>query len=129
MTEQQFQELIGWLDELQDENQRLRGRLNDMENPTAAAGTSQQDRHRTRPKPANPQPFDLASDDANVHTWLFSLNMYFQAAEIGEDDEVRILFAVTLLQGAALEWWRQMTLLSKRLVTTGAARGAAFKVQ
>ena len=80
VTEQQFQELIRRLDELQVENQRLRGRLDEMENPNVAAATSQQDRHRQRPKPANPQPFDPASKESNVRTWLFSLNMYFQAA-------------------------------------------------
>ena len=69
----------------------------------------------TKPKPPKPAPFDPSSKDANVRTWLFSLGNYFDALGTpAEEDQQRIAFAVTLLAGPALEWWRQMTLLAQR---------------
>ena len=66
-------------------------------------------------KPSKPQPFDPSAKDSNVRTWLFALNNFFTAARIPtNDDEARISFAVTLLQGPALEWWRHMSLLAVR---------------
>ena len=50
-----------------------------------------------------------------MRTWLFSLGNYFDALGTpAEEDQQRIAFAVTLLAGPALEWWRQMTLLAQR---------------
>jgi len=78
------------------------------------AGAERPDRRPTL-KPQKPQPFDPSVKDSNVRTWLFSLNNYLTAAGIPETaDGDKIAYAVTLLQGAALEWWRQMTLLTGR---------------
>lgn len=68
----------------------------------------------SRLKPQKPQPYDPAAKDANLRAWLFSMNNYFQAMGIpGNDDAARVNYAVTLLQGAALEWWRQMTRMAR----------------
>ena len=68
----------------------------------------------TKPKLPKPAPFDPSSKDANVRTWLFSLGNYFDALGTpAEEDQQRIAFAVTLLAGPALEWWREMTLVAQ----------------
>jgi hypothetical protein len=78
------------------------------------SGNSRGDKD-SKPKPPKPALFDPSSKDANVRTWLFALGNYFEALGTpAEEDQQRIAFAVTLLAGPALEWWRQMTLLSNR---------------
>ena len=72
-------------------------------------------------KPQKPTAYDPSQKDSNVRTWLFSVNNFFAAADVPADaEEAKINFAVTLLQGPALEWWRQMTLLSGREHDSGA---------
>jgi hypothetical protein len=46
---------------------------------------------------------------------LFGVNNYFKALEVPEDQhERRIDFAVTMLHGPALEWWRHTCMLDAR---------------
>ena len=71
-------------------------------------------------KPKKPPSFDPSHKDSNVRTWLFALNNYYEASGVSlGDGATRITYAVTLLEGPALEWWRQMALLAKAPTTEG----------
>ena len=97
---EQLEELRAAVAGLAAENQRL------------ARALENRPRHL---KPPKPEPFDPAHPGINVRMWLFSLNNYFVAVGFeDEEDAAKISYTVNLLKGAALEWWRQMELLSTR---------------
>ncbi|CAI7771617.1 unnamed protein product [Closterium sp. NIES-54] len=57
-------------------------------------------------KPVNPPPFNPTDKTTTVKGWLFGIKVFFTAAGVN-DDATRINYAVSLLRGAALEWWRR----------------------
>ncbi|CAI5471080.1 unnamed protein product [Closterium sp. Yama58-4] len=78
--------------------------------PTTSTGAEALPERGSALKPQKPESFDPSQRDANVRTWLFMLNNYFAASGVQEADaQQRIEYAVTLLRGPALEWWRQLT--------------------
>ena len=57
-------------------------------------------------KPVPPVPFHGHDDKQHqIEPWLFSLNSYFRALQIN-DDQQRISYATCLLQGHAAQWFR-----------------------
>jgi hypothetical protein len=59
--------------------------------------------------------YDPSSKETNVRLWLFGLNNYFRTVGYEDDGGAeKISFAVNLLKGAALEWWRQLELMAAR---------------
>ena len=108
---------------LEAENVSLRQRVDDLTAPAADGGRSD---GRLLLKPQKPTPYDPSAKDANVRTWLFAINNFFTAMRIPDDgDATKIDYAVTLLQGPALEWWRQMTVMTGReSVATGTVNPA-----
>jgi len=115
ITVQQWNDLIQRMDQLGRDNERLQREIQRWEDWEPTRDISHEVSRPMRLKPVKPQPYDPTSKDANVRTWLFSLNNYFKAAGIpNHDDEGKISFAATLLQGAALEWWRQMSLWANK---------------
>ena len=113
-----LEELGVMVRQLQEEVASLRGDNDTLRTRLArvppVSGISRGDKD-SKPKPPKPPLFDPSGKDANVRTWLFALGNYFEALGTpAEEDQQRIAFAVTLLAGPALEWWRQMTLLSNR---------------
>eukprot|EP00877_Chromochloris_zofingiensis_P005546 jgi/Chrzof1/14993/Cz09g23150.t1 len=62
------------------------------------------------PKPSKPESYhgDNREDKMPVDNWVFQLERYFEACRppvIADAD--RIKFAVSLLRGSAVDWWRQ----------------------
>ncbi|CAI7800524.1 unnamed protein product [Closterium sp. NIES-53] len=57
-------------------------------------------------KPVNPPPFNPTDKTTTVKGWLFDVEVFFTAAGVN-DDATHINYAVSLLRGAALEWWRR----------------------
>ncbi|CAI5484601.1 unnamed protein product [Closterium sp. Yama58-4] len=87
--------------------------------PTTSTGAEALPERRSALKPQKPQSFDPSQRDANVRTWLFMLNNYFAASGVQKADaQQRIEYAVTLLRGPALEWWRQLTQTAVRRAQT-----------
>lgn len=59
-------------------------------------------------KPHKPDSFEGKDKDRLfIHDWTFQLKTYYGASNI-TDDAVRLSFAVTLLRGPALRWWRAL---------------------
>ncbi|CAI7820250.1 unnamed protein product [Closterium sp. NIES-53] len=57
-------------------------------------------------KPQRPPCFDPNQRGGpNVLTWLFTLNVFFDANYVSEDT-AKIHYAVSLLRGLAMDWWR-----------------------
>ncbi|CAI5482703.1 unnamed protein product [Closterium sp. Yama58-4] len=78
--------------------------------PTTSTGVKALPERRSALKPQKPESFDPSQRNANVQVWLFMLNNYVAASGVQEADaQQRIEYAVTLLRGPALEWWRQLT--------------------
>jgi hypothetical protein len=108
-------------EELRETNDRLQRRVDSLEG-TGLIRRIPEGPTRTEPggklpelKPSKPQGFDPSSKDSNVRTWLFGVNNYFRALGVAEDQhQRRIDFAVTMLQGPALEWWRHTCMLDAR---------------
>lgn len=62
----------------------------------------------TRLKPHKPDTYEGKDKDRIfIHDWTFQLNTFYDAVGIAADAE-RINFAVTLLRGPALRWWRNV---------------------
>ncbi|CAI5467973.1 unnamed protein product [Closterium sp. Yama58-4] len=117
-------ELMRQLEQLTLENRQVRAEMQQLRNlasnphghaappsaPTTSTGAEALPERRSALKPQKPESFDPSQRDANVRTWLFMLNNYFAASGVQEADaQQRIEYAVTLLRGPALEWWRQLT--------------------
>ncbi|CAI5474719.1 unnamed protein product [Closterium sp. Yama58-4] len=117
-------ELMRQLEQLTLENRQVRAEMQQLRNlasnphghaapspaPTTSTGAEALPEHRSALKPQKPESFDPSQRDANVRTWLFMLNNYFAASGVQEADaQQRIEYAVTLLRGPTLEWWRQLT--------------------
>ena len=71
---------------------------------TGAPATPMEPRLKTK----EPAPFNPANKDVPVRSWIFSMDSYFKVMGSRIRDEQKIDFAVTLLAGLALQWWRQM---------------------
>ncbi|CAI7798902.1 unnamed protein product [Closterium sp. NIES-53] len=57
-------------------------------------------------KPQRPPCFDSSQrDGTTVQAWLFTLNVFFDANYVLEET-AKILYAVSLLRGPAMDWWR-----------------------
>ncbi|CAI7778069.1 unnamed protein product [Closterium sp. NIES-53] len=57
-------------------------------------------------KPQRPPCFDPSQrGGSTVQAWLFTLNVFFYANYVSEDT-TKIRYAVSLLRGPAMEWWR-----------------------
>jgi hypothetical protein len=59
--------------------------------------------------------YDPNNKETKVRLWLFGLNNYFWTVryeDAGAADNIS--FAVNLLNGAALEWWRLLELMAVR---------------
>ncbi|CAI7884249.1 unnamed protein product [Closterium sp. NIES-54] len=57
-------------------------------------------------KPQRPPCFDPSQRGGpTVHAWLFTLNVFFYANYVSEDT-AKIRYAVLLLRGPAMDWWR-----------------------
>ncbi|CAI7750383.1 unnamed protein product [Closterium sp. NIES-53] len=57
-------------------------------------------------KPQHPPCFDLSRwGGPTVQAWLFTMNMFFDANYVSEDS-AKIRYAVSLLRGPAMDWWR-----------------------
>jgi len=79
-------------------------------------------------KPSTPQPFSgTGQSKDSVSSFVFQLNHYFTLLNVS-DDESRIAYAVTLLQGAALTWYRSLSRL-QQAPTTWADFVAALEAQ
>lgn len=94
---------------LQEENQRLR------------AVAAQQQAAAAAPQPANPPPvvprIDLkpmtpstfhGNPGSHADQWLMEVERYFDIAQVGIEDERRVLLASTYLKGAASVWYMSM---------------------
>ncbi|CAI5471096.1 unnamed protein product [Closterium sp. Yama58-4] len=57
-------------------------------------------------KPTSPPPYNPTDKNTTVKGWLFGVEVFFTAANVN-DDATRINYAVSLLRGPALEWWRR----------------------
>ncbi|CAI7925434.1 unnamed protein product [Closterium sp. NIES-54] len=56
-------------------------------------------------KPQRPPCFDSSQrDGTTVQAWLFTLNVFFDANYVLEET-AKILYAVSLLRGPAMDWW------------------------
>ncbi|CAI7802283.1 unnamed protein product [Closterium sp. NIES-53] len=75
-------------------------------------------------KPVNPPPFNPTDKTTTVKGWLFGVEVFFPAA-IMSDDATRINYAVSLLRGAALEWWRRTLEMGVPTSVTHAADGTS----
>ena len=105
-VDKQIHELRQHIENLRAENQRLRDQVAERNGKMYL-------------KPPKPEMFDPSQKDQNVRLWLFSLNNYFVAVGFSTaTDEAKISFAVNLLRGAALEWWRQLELMHERDAST-----------
>ena len=105
-VDQQIDELRQLIETLRAENQRLRDQAAERNGKMYL-------------KPPKPEMFDPSRKEQNVRLWLFSLNNYFVSVGFSTaPDEAKISFAVNLLRGAALEWWRQLELMHERDVST-----------
>ncbi|CAI5467291.1 unnamed protein product [Closterium sp. Yama58-4] len=126
-------ELMRQLEQLTLENRQVRAEMQQLRNlasnphglaaptpaPTTSTGAEALPERRSALKPQKPESFDPSQRDANVRTWLFMLNNYFAASGVQEADaQQRIEYAVTLLRGPALEWWRQLTQTAVRRAQT-----------
>ena len=95
----------------------LQTRLDESENARAAAETAagrrlppRDDVRSSDPKPAKPETYDPSQKGSNVRIGLFIMDNYFNALPTPMMEKRMIAFAVTLLRGPALEWWRQVGL-------------------
>ncbi|CAI5481877.1 unnamed protein product [Closterium sp. Yama58-4] len=78
-------------------------------------------------KPVNPPPFNPTDKAVTVKGWLFGVEVFFTAAGVN-DDATRINYAVSLLRGAALEWWRRTLETGTPTGVTHAADGTSTVV-
>ncbi|CAI5484033.1 unnamed protein product [Closterium sp. Yama58-4] len=78
-------------------------------------------------KPVNPPPFNPTDKTTTVKGWLFGVEVFFTAAGVN-DDATRINYAVSLLRGAALEWWRRTLETGTSTGVTHAADGTSTVV-
>ena len=112
----------------QDQIAELQARIINLENGVAAnvqqaaaaaqhaAAAADAAANATRPnasrlKPPTPAYFNgektmASSGDAAVGVWLFSCERYFDAMGGGFPEQERVAFAIALLRGSALHWWR-----------------------
>jgi hypothetical protein len=98
---------------IQEENRQIRAALAQLQAAAAAAPTAASIVDSSRPsvRVREPDKFDPTAQGASVRIWLFQLQNYFSVVGM-TDDRARVNYAVTLLRGAALEWWRQITTLA-----------------
>jgi hypothetical protein len=57
-------------------------------------------------------------DGKNVIDWSFRVTQYMASIDITADDESQLKFAVNLLTGRALTWWRHHLMTSTNTFTT-----------
>ncbi len=94
------------LQQLQLENAELRARMATMSQGTTSAALPQQQLHRELLKPQRPDCFH-GDRPEQVDIWLYSLEVYRKAAGL-DPDSLFVAFAVSLLKGNALTWWRSL---------------------
>jgi len=76
--------------------------------------------------PVKPDPFyGKGGKKEDVTAWLYGLEVFFMLATIPA--ATRIPFAVALLKGAALSWWRSLHLAGNLPVTWDEVNGDGFK--
>ena len=61
---------------------------------------------KAMPKPPKPDPF---RGNRKVASWLFTLEQFYLASGV-IDEEQKVIYAATLLRDAAADWWRGLNM-------------------
>ena len=81
--------------------------------------------YEPRLKTKEPPLFNPSVKETSVRSWVFTVNNYFKAVGAKVRDEQKINFAVTLLAGPALQWWRQLLQSQQQGGSTLSTSGSA----
>ena len=76
-----------------------------------------------RLKPKEPTVFNPTAKDSSVRSWLFTMDSYFKVMGSRIRDDAKIDYAVTLLAGPALQWWRQKLMSQQQQGSTQSGVG------